>query len=865
MNPALARIRWKLVLTSLIALVAALGFFYLEQWVYAFSDDECSWTLRKAQAGRPAQVVITQIIPDGVAEQAGLLEGDVLVEIQGKKVEASDRGTGLAQRQINEQPEGRVLLYTITRGGETLRVPVRLRKSFDTSHLILLISGLTAWLLGLVVVLSSPQRKISRHFYYLGVVVLVLSLRGSGQFLGNLPPWLFVIRISLAVVATSLFPPLWLHFFLRFPYPFPLRKNPAFLKGIYAFSVAVLLFLLVRGAFLGDGGPPLHGMFRTLDLEALESALQAFLRKPFLLSLFSAVFLAALGAGVACFWWGAFRLPWRRRRALLPAMGVTVALLLDFVVYQVLQGLPGNREGLLFQRQAWIFMTPLPLLPLAFAYGVVRHGLFDVRKAILRWLSYFTVLGAVGILYLGGISALFAYGFQSIPPVWMGAILGLTALPIGWMLRRLLQGLRRRFHRDLQSAREIVLASLRESKKRFNAEALLQGVREGLEEGFKPSRLDVLAFDGDALPLPPAEVDGETLPPRKLRIPPSLLRLARENRELVLGLGSDEADWVGEQGPELRGHLDALEVQVLVLVLVQDQPYRALLLGGKYSELNYSRLDRELLREAAIVASIVLETAVMHRRLMDQGRIEQELQTARRIQENLITSRAPDLEGFQMSLRLEPALETGGDLLWVKRRPSGSWLAAVGDVSGKGMAAALYMSQATALLEFATQRVDQPLEEILEALDRALRQLMGPRDFLTLTLLEWKEDGTYRLARAGHPPALHLRGSRPQDVGELAPFGRGLGLRPAGPRDWGVEEGRLGPKEWLVLYSDGLTEAMDRGGALYGLPRLKEQLGRVWGTGSPRAATEAVFRDVASFETQNRDDRTLLILGRDLP
>jgi serine phosphatase RsbU (regulator of sigma subunit) len=201
----------------------------------------------------------------------------------------------------------------------------------------------------------------------------------------------------------------------------------------------------------------------------------------------------------------------------------------------------------------------------------------------------------------------------------------------------------------------------------------------------------------------------------------------------------------------------------------------------------------------------------------------------------------------------------------VKRRPSGTWLAAVGDVCGKGLAAALYMAQATALLEQAAQREDQGLEEMLGSLDHTLRQLLGQRGFLTLVLLEWHEDGRYRLARAGHPGALLLQGVSEDCSSEMAPHGRGLGLRPAGPGDWEVIEGVLPPKGWMVLYSDGLSEAMNREGELYGVARLCAQLRRLWGTGSPRAACEAVFRDVASFDTQNRDDRTLFILGREHP
>ncbi|MBL0313418.1 MAG: SpoIIE family protein phosphatase [Holophagaceae bacterium] len=525
-------------------------------------------------------------------------------------------------------------------------------------------------------------------------------------------------------------------------------------------------------------------------------------------------------------------------------------------------------NSLIFRREVWVFYTPLPLLPLAFAYAIVRHGFLDVRRAILRWLAYFMVLGTVLFIYLGGLALLFAEGLTAVPPAWIGALLGLSALPVGWVLRRMLKAIKKGFRRDLSTARNIILGGLRETKKRFSEKALLASLDATLREAFRPQALLLLPFEKDSIQLPAIEKDGISYPARTFDIPASLIRHALENRELVLGLGSDEADWIRDQDTSLRFHIDALELQVFVLIMVGEKPHTALLLGGKYSELNYGREDRELLREVAIQAGIVLDTAVLHQRLLDQGRMEQELASARYIQEGMITTTPPETPGFHLALRLDPAQETGGDLLWVKRRRCAlnekcSWLAAVGDVSGKGLAGALYMSQSIALLEFSTEREDQTLETILPSLDHTLRTLMSQRDFLTLCLLEWDEDGNYRLARAGHPPALLVKGSQPHEICELNPHGRGLGLRPAGPGDWQIQEGQLSPKEWMVLYSDGLTEAMNSKSEQYGLSRFCAQLQRLWGTGSLRAACEAVFQDVAKFETQNRDDRTLLILGRD--
>lgn len=850
MNPYLKRIRWRLIWISFFSLTLALGAFTLNQWVYAGSDDQCSWQVEHGK------IVIREILPEGVAEDAGLLEGDELLKIQGRAYEPTLEGTLKAQRFINSKPEGSILIYTVKRQGRQILLPIRLVKPLDYFQLALLANGLLAWAISLLVVLSAPERKSSRHFFYLGATALLLS---GVSLTGNPPLALGVVLALMTAVAAALLPPLWIHFFLRFPHPHKWRRNRRFLRVIYGtFAVMALVLFILRiwvlaheGVLDGLAGPKPAG------------PLQALLVLVNVLSI--GLYVTACFTGLGFFAGGAFRTAERLRKALLPCLIVTAALCLDLLAWTILQAKFGT--SLLFRRQIFIFMLPAPLLPVSFAYAIFRHGVFDVRKVLLRWVSYMVILCLTAAAYLGGL----AWGFSHlafIPPGWAGALFGLLALPLGWALRSLLKVIRRRFRRDFASTREVALSTVREPRKRFDEEALLKSLRQALEDGFKPHFLEILPILERQVLLPAAEASDREdrrvhFPPQPLQIPPGLLRLARENRELVVGLSGEEADWIRDLGGTVRAHVDALEAQILLLILAGDTPHSAVLLGGKYSELNYGREDRELLREVALAAGQVLETALMHQRLVVQERLSQELETARRIQEGLVTSQLPPIPGFQTALRLEPALETGGDLLFVKRRPSGTWLAAVGDVCGKGLAAALYMAQATALLEQAVQWEDQRLKDMLCSLDQTLRQLLGQRGFLTLILLEWDEGGNYRLARAGHPGALLVQGLTQEYVQELVPHGRGLGLRPAGPGDWQVMEGTLPPMGWLVLYSDGLSEAMNRDGELYGLDRLGAQLRRLWGTRSPRAACEAVFQDVAAFDTQNRDDRTLFILGRE--
>ncbi len=850
MNPYLKRIRWRLVWISLVCLTLALGSFGLNQWLYAGSDDQCSWRVENGK------IVIREILPDGVAEEAGLLEGDELVKIQGRAYEPTLEGTLRAQRYINGKAEGTILAYTIRRQNQQILVPVRLVKPLNWFQIALLANGIIAWLTGLLVVISAPERKSSRHFFYVGATALLLS---GATLSGNAPQAAAIVIGLMGAVATALLPPLWVHFFLRFPHPHEWRKNRRFLQVMYAtFALMALVVFLIRAWLFVNGGVPKLPSGAPPD-GALRTLLRAFAILP------TSLYIAAALAGLGFFLAGTFKAPERLRKALLPSLIVTAALCLDLLAWTLLQARFG--DSLLFRRQIFIFMLPVPLLPLSFAYAIIRHGLFDVRKVLLRWVAYMGIIGLTAGAYLGGLAWAFSH-LSAIPSGWAGALIGILALPMGWVLRRLLLGIRRRFRRDFSSTREIALSAVREPRKRFSEESLVKSLRRALGEAFQPQLLEVLPIEDRQVMLPAAEgSDREEhrvrFSPQPLRIPPGLLRLARENRELVLGLGGEEADWIREQGGTVRAHVDALEAQLMLLILAGDTPHTAVLLGGKYAELNYGREDRELLREVALAAGQVLETAVMHQRLVAQERLSQELETARHIQEGLVTSFVPPIPGFQVALRLEPAEETGGDLLFVKRRPSGTWIAAVGDVCGKGLAAALYMAQATALLEQAAQREDQPLEEILCSLDQTLRQLLGHRGFLTLILLEWDEAGNYRLARAGHPGALMLHGHDEHGSHEVIPHGRGLGLRPAGMGDWKVIEGILPPRGWMVLYSDGLSEAMNRDGELYGLGRLSTQLRRLWGTGSPRAACEAVFNDVAAFDTQNRDDRTLFILGRE--
>ena len=322
MNPYLKRIRWRLLWISFFCLTLALGSIALNQWVYAASDDQCSW---KVENGK---IVIREILPDGVAEEAGLLEGDELLKIQGHPYEPTVEGTLKAQRFINGKPEGTILIYTVKRQDRQILVPVRLVKPLQWIQLSLLANGIIAWALGLLVVISAPERKSSRHFFYLAATALLMS---GTTLPGNPPLPLAILVLLMGSVVSALLPPLWVHFFLRFPHPHEWRKNRRLLQSLYAIFALLALAMLLLGLWAVNG----DGVLKTPSGLPPQGLLQAFLR--ILRRLPVPLYVTAALSGLGFFLSGTFKAPDRLRKALLPSLVVTAALCLDLLAWTLLQ------------------------------------------------------------------------------------------------------------------------------------------------------------------------------------------------------------------------------------------------------------------------------------------------------------------------------------------------------------------------------------------------------------------------------------------------------------------------------------------------------------------------------------------------
>jgi predicted ester cyclase len=243
----------------------------------------------------------------------------------------------------------------------------------------------------------------------------------------------------------------------------------------------------------------------------------------------------------------------------------------------------------------------------------------------------------------------------------------------------------------------------------------------------------------------------------------------------------------------------------------------------------------------------------------ERERIEQELLVARRIQQASLPKEVPTLEGWQIYPLYKPAREVGGDFYDFHLLSEGRLGLAVGDATGKGVPAALVMSTTCGMLRLAAQNYSSP-GQMLRRVNEALFPYIPSNMFVTCfyAILDPKR-GSLSYANAGHDlPYLRRRGG---DCQELRARGMPLGLMPG--MDYEQKEIVLDAGEEALLYSDGLVEAHDPKGEMFGFPRLQQLLAEHGD--EEKSLEEALLQELSSFVGQGweqEDDITLVTLRR---
>jgi phosphoserine phosphatase RsbU/P len=557
-----------------------------------------------------------------------------------------------------------------------------------------------------------------------------------------------------------------------------------------------------------------------------------------------------------------------RRRLRVLTVGMTIgmgSLLIFFILLPSLGISPSSNHPWL----ALIGLTLFLIAPFTLAYVVLVQRAMDVRilirmgaryalaKATL-WVVQFVLVAVVAVqLLLPVLSKKQPQLSDAIGPlIFFGIIL---VLRMG-VRKRLQQWIDHKFFREAYDA-ERVLNELAEEVRRYTeTEPLLETVARCIAETLHVDQIAMLLRRGEYFVMQQSIgiMAGGTL---SLPMQSSAVRYMTNSNEPARLYRNDPDAWYLMAGTAERYALDKMNAELLLPLPGRNRLMGVMALGPKRSEAAYSSADLKLLQALASQTGLALEVSELARSLAMEAaqreRVNREIEIAREVQERLFPQEMPDLPGATVAGFCRPALGVGGDYYDVIDLGEGRVGLAVGDVSGKGISAALLMASLRASLRGVTLDGPRDFAKLMHKVNRLVYEASASNRYATFFFASY-DPATHRLecVNAGHNPPVLLRGS---EVIRLEADGPVVGLLPFAPY---TEQGlALEPGDTLILYTDGISEAMTNDDEEWG----EERMISAALTAKNKSAGEvmdAIFTAADAFTAgaPQHDDMTLLVL-----
>ncbi len=272
----------------------------------------------------------------------------------------------------------------------------------------------------------------------------------------------------------------------------------------------------------------------------------------------------------------------------------------------------------------------------------------------------------------------------------------------------------------------------------------------------------------------------------------------------------------------------------------------------------FSEDDQRILTIIAAQSAQLIENARLFQESLKLAQMQLEQENAYEIQRNLLPRSQPDVEGYDLAGASTPARMVGGDSFDFIRIQGDRWAICLGDVSGKGIPAALLMANLQATLRGQTLS-NVPVDELLNRSNRMMCQSMDDERFVTLFFAELdptSHDVTY--CNAGHEPPLLLSG---ETLGRLETTGAAVGV--VADYVYKKQSVVLKPGDLLVIYTDGVTDATNTHNEAFGLPRLEAAV-RAHRNEPAKMLIESIFQAVREHAgtAPQYDDLTLVAIRR---
>ncbi len=810
---------------------------------------------------------VTRVVQGRNADQAGLRAGDEILAINNAKLdtltpyyEAVGRGTQGDTVNFSVRRPGEASLRTVPVVLES-PLPLEMYRNLTPSRMAAIRLMMSYPILFLVVGMAVLFLKVEDRNAWLLAVFFASFIAIPDLPPGIFPPELRGFIMSYHVVLASLAGAALYGFLAVFPAASPLDRRAPWLKWIFLAGggismVAGLCTIAAANTYetmwlpLEYGGPSWMGHS---------------------LHLLGMVFgLAAESLAVVSLVLNSLRAvtPEAQRKARVIVWGLACGLLPIVMLGMVLSLSGGRFQEIPFWPYAFCVLA-LFLLPLSFAYAVVKHRVMEIPLLLRRSARYVLVQrGFVVLMLIVAASAIwiFTHVFSRLVRADTNTGMALSAvfgIVLVWtsapLVKRGTVRIDRAFFRSAYDSR-IILNDLAEKTRTVGDRRQLANLLElHVTEALHPKTLACYLESGNGQL---AAVSG-TFPATLEALAasgPVFVELAHRGKPReVLPSSSTGADELAALAP--------LAPECLVPILGRENKLIGLLvLGQRLSDEPYSSEDKHLLGSVAAHVGIALENIhlaeKMAQRMEADRRTAQEMEIALQVQARLFPQKLPAMKTLEYTGACIQARKVGGDYYdFLELRP-GRLALVLADIAGKGVSGALLMANLQANLRSQYAMAVDDLPRLLASVNRLFYESTDDASYATLFFADY-DDSSRRLryVNCGHLPPLLLRaGGGTPDQASKAEWLRStctvMGLFEA----WRCEvaEVQLAPRDTLVLYTDGITEATNSTGEEFGESHLLDTLGS--NSHLPvKSLLQTVVGAVQQFSSEQQDDITLVI------
>jgi sigma-B regulation protein RsbU (phosphoserine phosphatase) len=811
----------------------------------------------------PANAVLEMV--DAEAGAAGLHKGDILVAINGRPF----TGNTVFWEEIVKAIPGSTLAVTVRSPGtnpqeHTVLMPVTRNHRWVASKAVMVAVGVVmpafCIALGFWVVLVRPNDPSA--WLLLGLLLSFGQLVNTSSLFVSWGPGMLHFAVAYNMALKFAWPAFMFLFGFFFPEPLPFFRRPgAWRRWLPWIAIAPfalfglgLVAVVVTELTSYSAAQPIYRILGRFDLATTLYAMC-------LVSGFFALIFSKSSIAIS---------PDAKRRLRLLYWGATLALtpLLLLGTVQWIKGieLPDWLSALV--------LLMFLLFPITLAYVIVVQRAMDVRVALRQGLQYALARNGVRVLQMSAILSVAATALALVeqngerPQKLIVIALGLIAI---FTIRRLTEKIGawidRRFFREAYDA-EQVLSELSDSVRGMvEARTLIETVAERISETLHIPRVAVLLGGGG--PYRPAYALGYGAAP-DVAFPAGggTAKLLQKQSEPARVYFDDPNSWLyrePEMTDEDRSRLTELSAELLLPLTTRDKLLGFISLGPKLSDEPYSRTDLRLLKSVAAQTGLALENAQLISEIADEvaqrERLNREVEIAREVQERLFPQTLPPIAGIAYAGACRSALGVGGDYYDFLALTAEKLGIAIGDVSGKGIAAALMMASLQASSRSEATRASDNLAAMMGNVNRLVFEASSSNRYATFFYGQYdpvSRQLTY--VNAGHnPPMLFHPCDGKCRVSRLEACGTVVGLL----EDASYQQASLAiaPGDVLIAFTDGISEAMNAAEDEWGEERLIQTAKSCLGL-PPAEIIAFIMRAADNFVAgaKQNDDMTLIVL-----